>query len=124
MAAALTEDATSLGWRVEMESGGPIVQGDKSPSAGMGFRSFWPAAGPEVCWRRSGSVICKEYPTEKAIDDGAPAESVAIDPEIGFEVQKFLVFSALVNLPESYKEDWIDMMRIFKVGTSFSPPLG
>ena len=36
-------------------------------------------------------------------------------------MQKFLVFSALVNLPESYKEDWIDMMRIFRIGTN-SPP--
>lgn len=121
VAAALTEDATSLGWRVETEGGVPVVQDDKSPSAGMGFRSFWPADGPEVCWRRSGSVICKEYPTGKAIDDSAPAESAAIDPEIGFEVQKFLVFSALVNLPESYKEDWIDMMRIFRLGTTSAP---
>ena len=74
-----------------------------------------------MCWRRSGSVICREYPTGNPIDDAAPAESTAIDPEIGFEVQKFLVFSALVNLPESYKEDWIDMMRIFRLGTTSAP---
>jgi hypothetical protein len=87
----------------------------------MGYRSFWPKDGPEVCWRRSGSVVCKEYPSEKVVDDSGPAESIPIDPEIGFEVQKFLVFSALVNLPESYKEDWIDMMRIFRVGTDSAP---
>jgi hypothetical protein len=122
VAAALTEDATSLGWRVETDdSGNPVVQDDMSPSAGMGYRSFWPKDGPEVCWRRTGSVICKEYPTENTIDDSAPAQSVAIDPEVGFEVQKFLVFSALVNLPESYKEDWIDMMRIFRLGTNSAP---
>lgn len=121
MAAALTEDATSLGWRIQADRGQPVVQDDQSPSSGMGFRSFWPKDGPEVCWRRSGSVICKEYPSENPIDDGAPAESLAIDPEIGFEVQKFLVFSALVNLPESYKGDWIDMMRIFRLGTNSAP---
>jgi hypothetical protein len=122
LAAALTEDATSLGWRVETTgTGDPAVEDDMSPSAGMGYRSFWPKDGPEVCWRRSGAVICKEYPTENSIDDRAPTQSRPIDPEIGFEVQKFLVFSALVNLPESYKEDWIDMMRIFRVGTSLSP---
>jgi hypothetical protein len=27
----------------------------------------------------------------------------------------------LVNLPESYKEDWIDMMRIFRLGTNSAP---
>jgi hypothetical protein len=121
IAAALTEDATSLGWRVETSGGAPVVQDDMSPSAGMGYRSFWPKDGPEVCWRRSGAVICKEYPTENAIDDSAPTESLPIDPEVGFEVQKFLVYSALVNLPESYKEDWIDMMRIFRLGTNSAP---
>jgi hypothetical protein len=121
LAAALTEDQTALGWRVETKDGRPAVGPDKSPSSAMAYRSFWPKDGPEMCWRRSGSVICKEYPSELSVDDGQPAESIAIDPEIGFEVQKFLVYSALVNLPESYKEDWIDMMRIFRVGTDSAP---
>jgi hypothetical protein len=122
VAAALTEDPNLLGWRVEAnKSGRPVVGADFAPSAGMGTRSFWPKAGPEVCWRRTGSVICKEYPTENPVDDAAPSSSIVVDPEIGFEVQKFLVFSALVNLPESYKEDWIDMMRVFRLGTSSAP---
>jgi hypothetical protein len=124
LAAALTEDAISLGWRVESKNGKAVAAEDGSPNAGMGFRSFWPKDGPEMCWRRSGSVICKQYPEfhgDTPIDDSAPKESIAIDPEIGFEVQKFLVFSALKNLPESYKEDWIDMMRIFRLGTNSTP---
>ena len=121
LAGALTEDQTALGWRVESSGGEPVIDDGGGPNAGMGFRSFWPKDGPEVCWRRSGSVVCKEYPSEKVVDDTGPAESIPIDPEIGFEVQKFLVFSALVNLPESYKEDWIDMMRIFRVGTDSAP---
>jgi hypothetical protein len=121
LAAALTEDQSSLGWRVASNGSSAALQDDQTPNAGMGFRSFWPKAGPEVCWRRTGSVICKAYPEETPIDDGAPKESLPIDPEIGFEVQKFLVFSALVNLPESYKEDWIDMMRIFRLGTNSAP---
>ena len=87
----------------------------------MGFRSFWPKDGPEVCWRRSGSVICREYPSELTVDDAAPAESIALDPEIGFEVQKFIAFYALLNLPESYKQDWINMMRIFRLGDNTNP---
>jgi hypothetical protein len=121
VAAALTEDQTGLGWRVQASGGKPVLNGDDTPSAGMGFRSFWPAAGPEVCWRSSGSVLCKEYPSETEVDVGGPDSSIPIDPEIGFEVQKFIVFTALVNLPESYKEDWIDMMRIFRLGTNSAP---
>lgn len=121
LASALTEDASALGWRVESSKGKPLLGDASTPSAGMGFRSFWPKDGPEVCWRRSGAVFCKEFPSENPVDDGTPAESLAIDPEIGFEVQKFLVFQALVNLPESYKEDFIDMMRIFRLGTTSAP---
>jgi hypothetical protein len=121
LAAALTEDQTALGWRVESKNGKAVLGSDQNPTLGMGYRSFWPKDAPEVCWRRSGSVLCKEYPSETEVDVGVPAESIPIDPEIGFEVQKFLVFSALVNLPESYKEDWIDMMRIFRLGTDSAP---
>lgn len=121
LAASLTEDQTALGWRVASKGGSADVNADFSPTSAMGYRSFWPKDGPEVCWRSSGSVICKEYPSETVVDDSAPKESIPIDPEIGFEVQKFLVFSALVNLPESYKEDWIDLMRIFRVGSDSAP---
>jgi hypothetical protein len=126
VAAALTEDQASLGWRVASDANRPDVDGNDVPSGGMGFRSFWPKAGPEVCWRSAGSMLCKEYGSETPVDDAAPSESLPIDPEIGFEVQKFLVFAALVNLPESYKEDWIDMMRIFRLGTASTPvfPVG
>jgi hypothetical protein len=121
LAATLTEDQAALGWRIASEDGKPLVDGDRSPEAGMGFRSFWPEAGPEVCWRRSGSLVCREYPSQAPIDDAAPAESLPIDPEVGFEVQKFIVFSALVNLPQSYKADWVDLMRIFRLGTNEDP---
>ncbi|HYJ09015.1 MAG TPA: hypothetical protein VEX18_08395, partial [Polyangiaceae bacterium] len=121
LAATLTEDQAALGWRIASEDGKPVVDSDRFPDAGMGFRSFWPAAGPEVCWRRSGSLVCREYPSQAPIDDTAPEESLPIDPEVGFEVQKFIVFSALVNLPQSYKADWVDLMRIFRLGTNEDP---
>src|SRR5207237_955366 len=68
LAAALTEDQASLGWRVAADGENALLQEDQTPDAGMGYRSFWPKAGPEVCWRRSGAVICKEAPTELSID--------------------------------------------------------
>jgi hypothetical protein len=122
LAAALTEDHSALGWQVESAAGDPDRNpNDRTPALGMGYRSFWPATGPETCWRRAGSLVCREYPSQEPLDDGAPAESLPIDPEIGFEVQKFIVFSALVNLPQSYKSDWIDLMRIFRLGTASTP---
>jgi hypothetical protein len=120
-AAALTEDAASLGWRVESSAELPRLEDNLTPTGGMGFRSFWPAAGPEVCWRRAGSMVCKEWPGEVPLDEAGPTESLPLDPEIGFEVQKFIAFYSLLNLPESYKQDWISMMRIFRIGDSTDP---
>jgi hypothetical protein len=121
LASALSEDQVGLGWHVESNGTVPIADGNLLPTDTMGFRSFWPADGPEVCWRRSGAVVCKVFPTDEVIDDSAPAESVVIDPELGFEVQKFVAFTALLNLPESWKSDWVDLMRIYRLGTNSDP---
>ena len=51
----------------------------------------------------------------------APASSVAIDPELGFEIQKFVLFYSYVFLPASQRNDWVDMLRIFKLGTDTAP---
>ena len=42
---------------------------------------------------------------------------MAVDSETGFEVQKFASFFAMLNLPESWKLDWVDMMRIWQIGS-------
>ncbi|HEY6079128.1 MAG TPA: hypothetical protein VIW29_10010 [Polyangiaceae bacterium] len=121
LASALSEDQSGLAWRVESSDGVPVRDRELLPTDTMGFRSFWPADGPEVCWRRSGSTVCKVFPSGEVIDDEAPTESLAIDPELGFEVQKFIAFTAFLNLPESWKADWIDLMRIYRLGTNSDP---
>jgi len=122
IAAALTEDQAAIGWRVESEQGEPMVGRGSMPSAGLGYRSFWPQQGSEICWRRSGALICKEFPSELDVDNSGPSESLPVDPEVSFEVQKFIVFWAMVNLPETWKLDWVDLMRVYRLGENSLVP--
>jgi hypothetical protein len=125
IANALTEDADVLGWRVAGDDGSeprPIVGDDSRPSAPMGARVWWPSEGAPVCWPSSNSSVCVAYPNgDVGSNVDAPASSFALDPEIGFEVQKFIVFWGLTYLPENWKLDWVDMMRIWIVGSDVDP---
>jgi len=51
----------------------------------------------------------------------APATSIPVDPELGFEVQKFILFYSYVFLPASQRNDWLDMLRLYKLGGDVDP---
>jgi hypothetical protein len=120
---ALTEDSAMLGWQVASSGNIPNTGAGTLPTQPLGFRSWWPSAGPQVCWPFEGRVSCTEFPSEIPLDPSAPADSVPIDPELGFEVQKFIVFWSLLNLPDNWKTDWVDLMRIWKLGFDADPAL-
>lgn len=119
---ALTEDSAMLGWRVAARAGRPQVQnGTAEPLRALGFRLWWPEDGPKTCWPIPGQLGCDDYAGGTAETGTAPLDSLPIDPEVGFEVQKFIVFFSLVYLPESWKRDWVDLMRIYHVGSDADP---
>lgn len=125
VATAMTDDADLLGWRIPSTGERPIVQrGSLEPDQPMGFRVFWPAEGPVTCWPEPGSLGCTSDPALPDAGMTAPEESLPIDPEVGFEVQKFVAFFSLVYLPESWKRDWVDLMRIYKLGADPDPGFG
>ncbi|HET9930414.1 MAG TPA: hypothetical protein VFQ35_07000, partial [Polyangiaceae bacterium] len=123
VAASLTQDADLLGWRVAAVGTKPRVQsGTRLPLSPLGFRVWWPADGPKICWPAPGQLGCGDT-ASGAANGTAPATSIAIDPEVGFEVQKFIAFFSLVYLPDSWKRDWVDLMRIYQIGTNSNPGL-
>ena len=117
----MTEDDDIKGWRVASTNGVPNVDANGALSQPMGFRAWWTKNAPQVCWPTQGRLICQEFPSDNLEANGAPKESIAVDAEVGFEVQKFESFFAMLNLPESWKLNWVDMMRIWEIGTD-SPP--
>ncbi|HWZ93222.1 MAG TPA: hypothetical protein VNW92_30390, partial [Polyangiaceae bacterium] len=121
LANALTEDDNIKGWRVATTKGVVDLTAQGALKQPMGFRAWWSKNAPEVCWPLNGRLICQEFPNGTTSTSATPAQSLAVDPEIGFEVQKFVAFFAMLNLPESWKLNWVDMMRIWEVGSD-SPP--
>lgn len=118
VANTLTDDAELTGWRVPARANGqPLVQsGTFTPLQPLGFPVWWPEDGPSTCWPAFGSLSCTEPVTGET-----PEASLPLDPEIGFEVQKFIVFFSLLYLPESWKRDWVDLMRIYRLGADPEP---
>ena len=121
LATTLTEDEDMKGWRVASTKGKPNVDSAGALKQPMGFRAWWPKDEPQMCWPTQGRLYCKEFPSGTDVANGTPAESLAVDPEVGFEIHKFIAFFSMLNLPESWKLNWVDMMRIWVVGVDTLP---
>jgi hypothetical protein len=125
--AVLTEDQATYGARVATsKSGLPSFQQVgmyKYPLSPIGWVSFTQPDGPAICWPSNGAEACtdvKGTPLPGA-PATAPTTSLPVDPELGFEVQKFVLFYSYVYLPANEKNDWLDMLRVFRLGGDVNP---
>jgi hypothetical protein len=124
-ATAITDDRAMLGWRVAGQQASqtsivPLKDGRGVITEPMGQRAWW-ATEPRICWPRAGRVGCFDVGDEGYDGAVAPEASLAVDPEVGFDIQKFVIFWALMYLPENQKLDWVDMMRIWVIGSDADP---
>jgi len=137
LAAQVTADPTSLA---------PLVTNTKDPNDPtnkdalfypqnpIGWTSWWPNEGPQTCFPstnamlsgENGSNICNSYTSFFDGSNGGftPATSVptvALDPQIGWEVQKFMIAWTLAYIPADQQTNWVDMMRIYRLGNNADP---
>ncbi|MEO8212258.1 MAG: hypothetical protein ABI560_03650 [Myxococcales bacterium] len=131
---ALTGDRSIMGPRVEATSTGqPVLATMAStasdplaaryPARPLGWVSFWPAAGPEVCFSTQGRNACSNYTGDGTFNPTTPASTAVVDPQIGWEVQKFLMAWTVAFIKANEKTAWTDMMRIWKLGQNASPEI-
>lgn len=106
----LTGDDAIKGARIATNAGLPIVDADRYPTAGIGYVSWWKTT-PEVCFPSPNSIEC----------GAAPANSMVIDPQVGWEQQKFLIAMTLMYLPENQQQRWLDQMGIWELGADTDP---
>jgi hypothetical protein len=134
LANALTGDRSLLAPRVEANAvGQPILatgadtasdpMANRYPARPLGWPSFWPAAGPEVCFSSQGRNACTNYAGDGSFDPAAPAVTVAVDPQIGWEVQKFLIAWTVAYIKANERTNWTDMMRIWRLGQNATPEI-
>jgi hypothetical protein len=125
---ALTQDWALLGPRVSADANGrPEVEPDASgapfPKRPLGWVSFTDPRGPRVCWPESDVYTCTDPSGAEVVPAAGPSRSVVIDPQLGYEVQKFIALWAWVYLPTSQDSDYADSMRIYKAGRETNPYL-
>jgi hypothetical protein len=124
LANALTNDRSLLAPQIEAKHGMPVLDanaddgqdpGAKSYPAGpLGWKSFWPQDGAAVCFPKQGMSACFDY-LGGNFNPQPAGETIGVDPQIGWEVQKFLIAWTLAYLPENQKTTWLDMMSIYRL---------
>ena len=132
IANALTGDRSLLAPRVAADANGlPVLDtradtsrdplANRYPASPLGWPSFWPRGGPETCFPSGGRNACTNYAGDGAFDPLLPPNSVAIDPQIGWEVQKFLIVWTVMHIKANEKTNWTDMMRLYPLGVNTKP---
>jgi hypothetical protein len=87
----------------------------------MGWTSFWPKSGPIRCFSTEGRLVCQDFKGGTNYDPETPACAVPIDPEVGWEAQKFVIVWVLSHISETWNSQWIDMMKIYRLGPEVTP---
>lgn len=106
----LTNDnVTKASW-IASERGQPMVDPDsKMPMSPLAYTS-WIAASPQVCGSSGGVEACS-----------GNESFTAIDPQVGWEEQKFLIAWTLLYLPENQQRGWLDMLGVWDLGDDSDP---
>jgi hypothetical protein len=102
----------------------PVTDGQKFPTTPIGWTNWWPAEGPQVCFPGDGSTVCSAV----GWDPGSfSAETIdmnnvmPIDPQVGWEQQKFLIAWTMQYLPANAQQWWINMLNMWEYGADGDP---
>ncbi len=119
----LTDDDALKGPRLAADSSGkPQVDSSKYPKTPIGWTSWW-GAKPKVCFAGTGTTIC-DAPVSgvgSKLKPNFPTYTTTLDPQVGWEQQKFLIAWTMLYLPENEKSQWVDMMRVWELGKNSDP---
>ncbi|MFZ4577911.1 MAG: hypothetical protein ACOYOB_05880 [Myxococcota bacterium] len=103
-------------------NGKPLVDAQKYPTGGFGWTT-WFGTEPTSCFPSKNSTVCTSYGATDNTPYGAqaPAKTVIVDPQVGWEQQKFLIAWTMLYLPENAQQGWLDMMRVWELGKDAEP---
>jgi hypothetical protein len=120
----LTGDDALKGPRVAADADGePLLDGEGFPSQPIGWTSWWRET-PEACFPAEGTTLCSTFPIDEApFDPRLPANTTVVDPQVGWEQQKFLIAWTLLYLPENQQVEWLDQLRVWELGADADPGL-
>ena len=102
----------------------PITDAQKFPTTPMGWTSWWPAEGPQVCFPGGGSTVCSAVGWNDTPFEGETIDMnnlMPIDPQVGWEQQKFLIAWTMQYLPENAQQWWLNMLYMWEYGVDGDP---
>ncbi len=108
------------------------------PAYPLGWVSWWnadPAVGPQVCFANSNTQSCGAYkrpdggtyggfakdPTFPTYGATAPAATNAMESQVGWDQQKFLINWTMLYLMENERQQWINQLRLWELGVDADP---
>ena len=122
MANSLTNDKTINGaWLAASASGSVLVDSEKFPAWPIGFTTWW-TDQPEVCFPAEGTNICTAFGGDSSnFDPRTPDNVVPLSGQIGWNQQKFLIAMTLLYLPANQRDDWLNQIAVWQLGTDPDP---
>jgi hypothetical protein len=111
----LTGDDAIKGVYVRGTGGTGPQPADLDPNgyALLGQTSWWPTQGIETCFPQGEKLTCRD-PFATTPLNGVAGAGPVIDPQVGWEQQKFAILLSLVYLPENGRLNWVDQMDIWE----------
>jgi hypothetical protein len=111
----LTNDDAIKGVYVRGTGGTGPQPADLDPQgyALLGQTSWWPTQGVETCFPQGEKLTCRD-PFATTPVGGAGSTGPVIDPQVGWEQQKFAMLFSLIYLPENGRANWVDQMDIWE----------
>jgi hypothetical protein len=101
--------------------GEPLLDDNGYPVQGIGWTSWW-GETPTTCFPASGTTACRIYgQLDESFPDTAPEHVSVLDPQLGWEEQKFYIAWTLLYLPENEQQNWVDQLRIWELGVDADP---
>jgi hypothetical protein len=83
--------------------------------------SYVPADGPLACAPVGDVLSCVDSLGTPIQNGASTGEAYFVDPQIGYEVQKFIVFWFYVYQAGKEQLDWAELARIYRLGTDLNP---
>ncbi len=118
----LTGDDFKKAPRIAAETGGhPLLDENGYPQFGLGWTTWW-GEEPTFCFPGQGTTVCSVYGDhEYELGSEEFSHLAALDPEVGWEEQKFFIAYTLLYLPENQQQWWIDQLRMWEMGVDSDP---
>jgi hypothetical protein len=118
----LTNDEAIKGVYVRGTGGTGPQPADLDPNgyALLGQTSWWPTQGVETCFPQGEKLMCRDPFATTAIN--ASGVGPVIDPQVGWEQQKFALILSWIYLPDNQRTNWTDQMTIYQLGSNAGDP--